>query len=349
MSEFLYTRPFSPSLVLALETSCDETSVALLRDGREVLCNKIASQEELHARYGGVVPEIACRRHFEVIHPLIEEALEEAGVAFPHLDALAVTHGPGLIGAVLVGVTVAKTLSQALNLPLLPVNHLEGHLFSPLLEHPDLEPPWVSLLVSGGHTLLVLVRAWDQLEVLGQTRDDAAGEAFDKVAKLLQLGYPGGPRVQKLAEQGDPKAVDLPRPMRGQGYAFSFSGLKTAVLYAQRSGSPSPADLCASFQQAVVDVLVDKTMSAAREHDLPAVCLAGGVAANQPLRQALQTACEAQGRRFYVPGFKYCTDNAAMIAMAGWRMARLGVVAGLELDAHASLPLGSYFRRAAAN
>ena len=345
MSEFLYQQPFSPSLLLALETSCDETSVALLRDGREVLCNKIASQEELHARYGGVVPEIACRRHFEVIHPLIEEALEESGVGFGHLDALAVTHGPGLIGAVLVGVTVAKTLSQALDIPLLPVNHLEGHLFSPLLEFPELQPPWVSLLVSGGHTLLVLVRAWDQLEVLGQTRDDAAGEAFDKVAKLLQLGYPGGPRVQKLAEQGNSQAVELPRPMRGQGYAFSFSGLKTAVLYAQRSGSFGPADLCASFQQAVVDVLVDKTLSAAREHDLPAVCLAGGVAANQPLRQALQAACQAQGRRFYVPSFKYCTDNAAMIAMAGWRMARLGVVASLELDAHASLPLGSYFRR----
>lgn len=340
MTEFRQGQPFEPRLLLALETSCDETSVALLENGRKVLCNRIASQEDLHARYGGVVPEIACRRHFEVLHPLLEEVLVNTGVAWKDLDALAVTHGPGLIGAVLVGVTVAKTLALALQRPLLPVNHLEGHLFSPLLEYPALAPPWVSLLVSGGHTMLVLVKDWDDLRLLGQTRDDAAGEAFDKVAKLLQLGYPGGPRVQKLAEQGNAAAVELPRPMRHQGFAFSFSGLKTAVRHVQ--AKVSPADLCASFQQAVVDVLVEKTLRAAEEHGVKSVSLAGGVAANQPLRQALGEACQKRGWSFYVPSFEYCTDNGAMIAMAGYRLARLGITATPWLDAHASLPLQAW-------
>jgi N6-L-threonylcarbamoyladenine synthase len=340
MVEYQRAVSFSPSLVLALETSCDETSVAILKNGREVLCNRIASQEELHARYGGVVPEIACRRHFEVIHPLLEEVLEETSLSIGQMDALAVTQGPGLIGAVLVGVTVAKTLSLAFDKPLLPVNHLEGHLYSPLLEYPQLEPPWISLLVSGGHTLLVLVEDWGRLRLLGQTRDDAAGEAFDKVAKMLGLGYPGGPRVQKMAEQGDPTAIAFPRPMRHQGYAFSFSGLKTAVHHAHKSATP--ADLCASFQQAVVDVLVEKTLRAASEHGVQRVCLAGGVAANLALRQALLQQCQNRDLSFYVPSFEYCTDNGAMIAMAGYQMARLGVIATAGLDAHASLPLQSW-------
>ncbi|MBT9583062.1 tRNA (adenosine(37)-N6)-threonylcarbamoyltransferase complex transferase subunit TsaD [bacterium] len=340
MLEYQRGSSFRPFLVLALETSCDETSVAILKDGQQVVCNRIASQEELHARYGGVVPEIACRRHFEVIHPLIEEVLEDSSLSLSEMDALAVTHGPGLIGAVLVGVTVAKTLALAFDKPLLPVNHLEGHLYSPLLEHPQLKPPWVSLLVSGGHTLLVLVEDWGQLRLLGQTRDDAAGEAFDKVAKMLNLGYPGGPRVQQLAEQGDPAAIRLPRPMRNQGYAFSFSGLKTAVHHAQ--SSVSPADLCASFQQAVVDVLVEKTLQAAMDHGVNSVSLAGGVAANQPLRQALLQQCQKRGINFYVPSFEYCTDNGAMIAMAGYQMAGLGITATPWLDAHASLPLQSW-------
>ncbi|MBS2038531.1 tRNA (adenosine(37)-N6)-threonylcarbamoyltransferase complex transferase subunit TsaD [bacterium] len=340
MSNYQRREPFQPALVLALETSCDETSVALLRNGREVLCNRIASQEELHARYGGVVPEIACRRHFEVIHPLLEEALQAAEVKLEDLDAVAVTHGPGLIGAVLVGVTVAKTLALRLEKPLLPVNHLEGHLFSPLLEHPELEPPWISLLVSGGHTCLVLVESWDSLRLLGKTRDDAAGEAFDKVAKMLSLGYPGGPRVQKLAAQGNPEAIALPRPMRGQGYAFSFSGLKTAVHRAR--DQHTPADLCASFQQAVIDVLVEKTLAAAEEFGVQRISLAGGVAANQPLRTALGRDCRQRGLSFFVPSFEYCTDNGAMIAMAGYQMARLGVIATTGLDAHASLPLQAW-------
>lgn len=338
--EYEQGAPLAPELLLALETSCDETSIAVLRQGRDVLCNRVASQDELHARYGGVVPEIACRRHFEVIHPLLEEALEDAGCTLREIDAFAVTHGPGLIGAVLVGVSVAKTLAEIWQKPLLPVNHLEGHLYSPLLDYPELQPPWISLLVSGGHTLLVLVRDWGQLEVLGQTRDDAAGEAFDKVAKMLGLGYPGGPRVAQLAEAGNPQAVAFPRPMRGQGYAFSFSGLKTAVHHALEEHSPE--DLCASFQEAVVDVLVEKTMRAAREHNVPRVCLAGGVAANRRLRKALGEACERERREFFVPALGYCTDNGAMIAMAGYRLACLGVVATPALDAHASLPLRSW-------
>lgn len=342
MADYRRVAPFRPSLILALETSCDETSVALLRDGHEVVTNRIASQEHLHARYGGVVPEIACRRHFEVIHPLLEECFEESGLHWSDLDALAVTHGPGLIGAVLVGVTVAKTLAMVSGLPLLPVNHLEGHLFSALLECPQLEPPWISLLVSGGHTLLVHVAAWDSLQVLGQTRDDAAGEAFDKVAKLLGLGYPGGPLVEKLAREGDPGALVLPRPMKGQGYAFSFSGLKTAVHHAHQKAGLSPADLCACFQEAAVDVLVEKTLRAARETGVPAVTLAGGVAANGRLRQVLGEACRQQGLELHVPRMAYCTDNAAMIAMAGYRLAQLGIVADLELDAHANLPLGRW-------
>lgn len=344
MSDYVYGEPFEPGLILALETSCDETSVALLRNGREVLANRIASQEELHARYGGVVPEIACRRHFEVIHPLLEECLQETELGWSDIDALAVTHGPGLIGAVLVGVTVAKTLALVSGKPLLPVNHLEGHLFSPLLESQALAPPWISLLVSGGHTLLVLVEDWGRFRVLGQTRDDAAGEAFDKVAKMLQLGYPGGPKVEQLARQGDGKAIDFPRPMLGQGYAFSFSGLKTAVFQAQAKGLGSPADMCASFQEAAVDVLVTKTLRAAQEHQVKAITLAGGVAANGRLRQHLQQSCQARGLTLHVPSLAYCTDNAAMIGAAGFQLARLGITASLELDAHANLPLGSWQR-----
>lgn len=344
MSDYVYGEPSEPGLILALETSCDETSVALLRNGREVLANRIASQEELHARYGGVVPEIACRRHFEVIHPLLEECLQETGLGWGDVDALAVTHGPGLIGAVLVGVTVAKTLALVSGKPLLPVNHLEGHLFSPLIESPDLAPPWVALLVSGGHTMLVLVEDWGRFRVLGQTRDDAAGEAFDKVAKMLQLGYPGGPKVEQLARQGNGKAIDFPRPMLNQAYTFSFSGLKTAVFQAQAKGLASAADLCASFQEAAVDVLVTKTLRAAAEHGVKAVALAGGVAANARLRQHLQQSCQKRGLTLHVPSMAYCTDNAAMIGAAGFQLARLGITASLELDAHASLPLGSWQR-----
>lgn len=338
--EWTRVEPFQPELLLALETSCDETSVAVLRRGQQLLAHRVASQEELHARYGGVVPEVACRRHFEVLHPLLAETLEAAGVGWNELSAIAVTCGPGLIGAVLVGVTVAKTLAQIWDIPLLPVNHLEGHLFSPLLDHPELQPPWVSLLVSGGHTQLVLVEDWGRVRTLGRTRDDAAGEAFDKVAKMLGLGYPGGPRVQKLAESGNPEAILFPRPMKGQGYAFSFSGLKTAVRH--QLGKHSPEDICASFQRAVSDVLTHKTLSAAREFGVKQVCLAGGVAANAPLREALRQACARDGIDFHVPRMEFCTDNGAMIARAGWVLAGLGLVATPALDAHASFPLRNW-------
>jgi N6-L-threonylcarbamoyladenine synthase len=340
---FTRTQPFFPNIIMGLETSCDETSVSLLREGRSILSNRIASQDDLHSRYGGVVPEIACRRHLEVIHPLIEEALAEAQLSFGDIDAVAVTHGPGLIGAVLVGLAVAKTLALLLDRPLLGVNHLEGHLYSPLLEHPDLEPPWVSLLVSGGHTMLVHVPEWGAPVTLGKTRDDAAGEAFDKVAKQLGLGYPGGPRVGQRALQGNPKAVNLPRPMLGQGFEFSFSGLKTAVHYA-RAAQPDLAvdDVCASFQEAVVDVLIHKTMAAADQLGVDRISLAGGVAANLRLRQRLEEVCQRRGRTLFVPSAILCTDNAAMIARAGWQLAQLGIRSELDLDAHANLPLRNW-------
>ena len=334
---FVRCAPFEPRLILALETSCDETSVALLRDGQTILSNKIASQDDLHGQYGGVVPEIACRRHLEVIHPLIEQALQEAKASFADVDAVAVTHGPGLIGAVLVGLAVAKSLALVLDVPLLGVNHLEGHLYSPLLESPTLEPPWVSLLVSGGHTMLVHVSEWGRPATLGKTRDDAAGEAFDKVAKQLGLGYPGGPQVSLCAQQGNPKALALPRPMLGQGFEFSFSGLKTAVHYA-RDGQ-TPEDVCASFQAAVVDVLVQKTLAAAQACRVTRVSLAGGVAANSCLRQTLEEGCRKRGLELFIPSMRLCTDNAAMIARAGWELARLGVRSTLDLDAYATLPL----------
>lgn len=339
-SEFTRCEPFAPSLLLALETSCDETSAVLLRDGQEVLAHRVASQDDLHRRYGGVVPEIASRRHLEVVHPLLEEVLQEAGLGFDAIQAVAVTHGPGLIGAVLVGVAVAKSLAFSLQVPLIGVNHLEGHLYSPLLENPKLEPPWISLLVSGGHTMVLHVREWGHVAVMGKTRDDAAGEAFDKVAKMLSLGYPGGPKVSALAAQGNGKAVAFPRPMMHEpGYSFSFSGLKTSVHYhMKKTPDALPADICASFQEAVVDVLVAKAIRAAEETGVRRVSLVGGVAANGRLRQRLAERCKQRGLELFVPGMQYCTDNAAMIGRAGYVLAKLGIRSTLGLDAHATLP-----------
>ena len=341
-NQFSQAQPYFPALLLALETSCDETSAALLANGNEIVAQQVASQDDLHARFGGVVPEIASRRHLEVVHPLLEEVFAAGGKKFSDVDAVAVTHGPGLIGAVLVGVAVAKTLSVALQVPLIGVNHLEGHLFSPLLENPQLEPPWISLLVSGGHTMLLHVRAWGHIEVLGKTRDDAAGEAFDKVAKMLDLGYPGGPRVAHLATQGDRRAIDFPRPILGQEFTFSFSGLKTSVHYHMKKHASSPADICASFEEAVVDVLVDKARRAVEMTGVERLSLVGGVAANQRLRQRLQEMCRQRGYQFFTPSLRYCTDNAAMIAKAGYILAQLGVRATTHLDAHASLPFRTW-------
>jgi tRNA threonylcarbamoyl adenosine modification protein TsaD/ribosomal-protein-alanine acetyltransferase len=338
--------PAHRDLILAIETSCDETAAAVLRDGREVLSSVVASQVDFHRRFGGVVPEIASRKHTEAIVGVVDEALELAGVGLHELSALAVTHGPGLVGALVVGVAYAKGLSMATGLPLVGVNHLEGHLFANVLADPGIKPPLVALLVSGGHTSLVHVPAWGEYHTLGSTVDDAAGEAFDKVAKALGLGYPGGPILSRLAAQGNAKAVAFPRAMMHSGdYDFSLSGLKTAVvtwLKAEREAGREVdvPDLAASFQQAVIDVQVHKSVRAARECGVSTFCLGGGVAANTALREALHDALAAIGVRLSVPPFELCTDNAAMIAAAAhfrlWRGETVGpsaeAVPNLRLD-----------------
>jgi tRNA threonylcarbamoyl adenosine modification protein TsaD/ribosomal-protein-alanine acetyltransferase len=338
--------PAHRDLILAIETSCDETAAAVLRDGSEVLSSIVASQVDFHRRFGGVVPEIASRKHTEAIVGVVDEALETAGVGLHELSAIAVTYGPGLVGALVVGVAYAKGLSLATGLPLVGVNHLEGHLFANMLADPSIEPPLVALLVSGGHTSLVHVPAWGEYHTLGSTVDDAAGEAFDKVAKALGLGYPGGPILSRLAAQGDPAAIRFPRAMLHSGdYDFSLSGLKTAVvnhLALERAAGRviDVPDLAASFQQAVIDVQVAKAVRAAIECGVKTFCLGGGVAANTALREALAAALATAGVKLSVPPFELCTDNAAMIAAAGhfrlWRGETLGpsaeAVPNLRLD-----------------
>jgi N6-L-threonylcarbamoyladenine synthase len=308
-------------LILAIETSCDDTCAAVL-DGPRVLANVISSQAAAHARFGGVVPEVASRHHLELAVPAVEAALAEADVALERIDAVAVTAGPGLIGALLVGVSTAKAIAAARRLPLIPVDHLQGHVAANFLEPEPLEPPFLCLIASGGHTLLVAVRDHDGHEVLGQTLDDAAGEAFDKVARMLGLGYPGGPALQRLAGEGDPSAFELPVAMtRDPGLDFSFSGLKTALVYLCRElGSDGVAerraDLAASFQAAAVGQLVAKLERALRTGEWGAVALGGGVAANGPLREAVTALCEESGLRLKLPALELCTDNAAMIGSA---------------------------------
>lgn len=305
--------------VLGIETSCDETSVAVVRDGREILSNIISSQADLHALYGGVVPEIASRRHVEAINPAIEQALTQAGTGWDGLDAVAVTNRPGLVGALLVGVAAAKSIAFARNLPIVGVHHLEGHIFANTLAHPSLEMPFLCLIVSGGHTDIVVVRGYGKYERLGRTRDDASGEAFDKVARLLELPYPGGPNVQKLAEQGNPNAFPFPRADLDGSLDFSFSGLKTAVLrLLQKEPDANRADVAASFQAAVVDVLVAKTIRAGEQTGLMTIAMGGGVASNGPLREAMKKASDALGISVFWPPPVLCTDNAAMIAAAGY-------------------------------
>jgi N6-L-threonylcarbamoyladenine synthase len=306
-------------LVLGIETSCDDTAAAVVDSGTEVLSSVVSSQVDLHAMYGGVVPEIAGRAHLELLTPVIGEALHRAGVAGRDLHAVAATIGPGLIGSLLVGVSEAKALALAWELPFAGVNHLEGHLFAALLEHRSIEWPVTVLLVSGGHTLLVSMEGPGRYRLLGQTLDDAAGEAFDKVARFLGLGYPGGPVIEQAAASGDRSAFAFPRALLDEGLDFSFSGLKTAVVHAVRARpDASDQDVAASFQQAVVDVLVAKATRAATSVGARGVCLAGGVAANGPLRGALTAACEELGLPAYLPSLATCTDNAAMIAAAGW-------------------------------
>lgn len=309
---------------LAIESSCDETSVAIIEDGRKVLSNVILSQINTHKFFGGVVPEIASREHLEAINYVIKQGFEEAKLTFDDIDLIAVTNGPGLIGALLVGVSAAKGMSLALNKPIIGVNHMQGHICANYLAHQDLKPPFVSLVVSGGHTYLVHVKNYTDYEVIGRTKDDAAGESFDKVSRSLGLGYPGGPAIQKAAERGDSKAIDFPRVMlEKDSYDFSFSGLKTAVLNylntEKMANRPIVVeDVAASFQQAVIDVLVAKSIRLVEEKQLDKFVLSGGVAANKPLREALIKALEERQVKLYYPPMDLCTDNAAMIGSAGY-------------------------------
>jgi N6-L-threonylcarbamoyladenine synthase len=309
--------------ILGIETSCDETAAAVVERATRVRSSVVASQIDQHARYGGVVPEIASRAHVEMLTPVVAEALVEAGVADDEIDAVAATAGPGLVGSLLVGVSAAKVLALVWDVPFVAVNHLEGHLYASFLEEPDLELPLVVLLVSGGHTMLVHMEDHGRYRLLGSTIDDAAGEAFDKVARFLGLGYPGGPVIDRLAESGDPQAIAFPRGMLDRTgddrYDFSFSGLKTAVVnHVRKHPDVAAADVAASFQEAVVDVLVTKARRAARAVGAKGLCLGGGVAANSALRARFTRACDEDGIRAFVPSRSMCTDNAAMIAAAGW-------------------------------
>jgi N6-L-threonylcarbamoyladenine synthase len=313
-------------VVLGIETSCDETAAAVVNDGRDMISSTVATQAERHAPYGGVVPEIASRAHVELVNEVIERALIEAGIDLSGVDAIAACHGPGLAGALLVGVSAAKALALVTGRPYVGVNHHEGHMYAALLDDPELEPPFVTLVASGGHTLLVAMRAHGHYETLGQTVDDAAGEAFDKVARFLGLGYPGGPAIDALAARGDPGAVAFPRPMLDDGSDFSFSGLKTAVVtYCRRHPDLDVADVAASFQAAVIDVLVTKLVRAARNAHLDTIVIGGGVAANSGLRARVAQEAEREGLRAVIPGMGLCTDNAAMIsACAFFRLASDG-------------------------
>lgn len=333
-------------IILAIETSCDETAAAVIRNGREVLSNVISSQVPLHTLFGGVVPEIASRKHMEEINPVIELALKEANVTFDDLTAVGVTYGPGLVGALLVGVAQAKAIAYAKHLPLVGVHHIEGHISANYIENPDLEPPFMALVVSGGHTHLVLVKDYGVYEIIGRTRDDAAGEAFDKVARAVGLGYPGGPKIDKLAKQGDPHAIEFPRAhVEGSPYDFSFSGIKSAVLNyinscEMKNEEINKANLVASFQNAVVDALCSRAVNAAKEYKMERLALAGGVASNSALRSALEKACESNNMKFYRPSAIFCTDNAAMIGVAAYYEYMAGVRHGLDLNAVPNLKLG---------
>lgn len=328
--------------ILAVESSCDETAIAVVEDGRIERANAIASQIDIHALYGGVVPEIASRMHVEAIDPLLEQALKEANCTLEEIDAVAVTYGPGLVGALLTGVSWAKSLAYARDLLLIPVNHIEGHVSANYIAHPDLEPPFVCLVASGGHSHIVAVDHYGEYRLIGQTTDDAAGEAFDKVARVLNIPYPGGPLLDKLADEGDDHAYKFPRPHTEGKYDFSFSGLKTAVInqahHLRQQGEEIVAkDFAASFRRSVVDLLVDKTLMAAQDIGAEKIAVAGGVAANSLLRSELVRRGEGAGMRVFVPPKRLCTDNAVMIGAAGFYSLMAGSVAELNLNALPSL------------
>jgi N6-L-threonylcarbamoyladenine synthase len=334
-------------LILGIESSCDETAASVVRNGREVLSNVISSQIALHTLYGGVVPELASRKHIEKINQVIEEALAQARINLKEIDAIAVTYGPGLVGPLLVGVSEAKAISFATGIPLVGVHHIEGHISANYIENKELEPPFVCLVASGGHSHLVVVRDYGKYEIIGRTRDDAAGEAFDKVARAIGLGYPGGPKIDKLSKEGDPNAITFPRAkVEGSEYDFSFSGLKSAVLNYlngcnMKGETVNPADVAASFQKAVTDVLVEHSIHAVKSFGYDKFAIAGGVAANSSLRAAFVAKCAEENIKFYYPSPILCTDNAAMIAAAGYYEYLNGVRDGYDLNAVPNLKLGS--------
>ena len=335
----------SDVIILGIESSCDETAAAVVRNGREVLSNVINSQIDIHKRYGGVVPEIASRCHIEAVNTVIDEALEQAGVEFGDIDAIAVTYGPGLIGALLVGVSTAKALAYALDKPLVPVHHIKGHISANFAAHPSLEPPFVCLVASGGHSHIVYAKDYLDYEIMGMTRDDAAGEAFDKIARVLGLGYPGGPKIDALAKEGNPHAVEFPRVKMAEGSLdFSFSGVKTAVInhihkLDQKGEEYNKADIAASFQEAVTDALVSHTLEAAKRKGRKQVVIAGGVASNSALRGKMEKKAKKLGMGVLYPPPVLCTDNAVMIASAGYFEYVSGKRADMRLNAVASLSL----------
>ena len=331
--------------ILGIESSCDETAASVVKNGRDVLSNIISSQISIHRKYGGVVPEIASRKHIEHIMPVIDAALEDAKVTLDRIDGVAVTYGPGLVGALLVGLSAAKALAWATGKPLLGVNHLEGHVFANFINDKNLEPPFLALVVSGGHTALLKVTGYNSFEMLGQTRDDAAGEAFDKIARVMGLPYPGGPEIEKLALEGNPKAIDFPRAMLDDPFQFSFSGMKSSVINylhneEQARRSVNRADVAASFQEAVTDVLVQKSVLAIKATGLKEIVLAGGVSANKTLQHKLAAAAKKAGARLVHPTKILCTDNAVMIACRGYYMYQAGVVSPWDLNAVPALKLG---------
>lgn len=328
--------------ILGIETSCDETAASVTKDGREVISNVVYSQIDIHTLYGGVVPEIASRKHIDKIIWVIDEAIRRAGITKEELDAIAVTYSPGLVGALLVGVSAAKALAYGLGKPIVPVNHIQGHIAANYIAHKELEPPFVCLVASGGHSHILYMKDYHDFEILGQTHDDAAGEAFDKVARVLGLGYPGGPKVNKLAEEGNPAAIKFPRPK--SGFDFSFSGVKTAVINyvhkeEQNGNEINKADVAASFQKAVCDCLVENTIEAAKSVGCNKIALAGGVAANTFLRKMMEDTAKENGMEFYCPPIDLCTDNGAMISCAGYLNYIKGVRGGLDLNAVPQLRL----------